>query len=159
MSTKYTERGAASSVTITDLNSLPDDDIAIADSAIDNSTEANRSLYADFTINLAAQGSARSSDATVSLILLPSVNSVFPDASGSTSSGTVSLASNYIAKIDGVDATFDLDATTTARVINASGVKLDNAPFKPAILNQTGQAFGASGNTVYITGFYTLDDV
>lgn len=159
MATKYTERGAGSAVTISDLNTLPDDDIAISDAvALDNSTSANRNIYADFNINIAAQGSARASDAQVSLIILPSVNSAFPDASGSTSSGTVSLASNYIAKVDGTNVTFDLDEVTTARVLNVSGVQLPNAPFKIAILNKTGQAFTGT-NSVYMSAAYSLDDV
>lgn len=116
-------------------NSLADDGRAVS-AAIDNAT--GKYPYMDVEISLAAQGLARDAGAHVEvhvLVSLDGTNYAFGD--GSTEPGQASWVGNV-----------SLDAATTARRAVLSAVQIPPLLFKLLIINRTGQAFAASGNTV-----------
>lgn len=116
----------------TGLNSLANNSNSSASSSIDNTT--NLDLYADIELVLAAQGSARSAGATVTVYLLTSLDGTnFDDANETTAE---------------VAAVFPLDAATTARRRTVRDVSIPPALFQLLVRNSTGQAFAASGNTI-----------
>ena len=155
MTMKYTEATAAGTVVSTELNSLADDAAALASAAIENGDSTNRYTHANFSISLAAQGSARAADAQVSLLIVPDVGgSVFGDVA------TLKTAQNGVARDSfGNAMTFSLDAATTARVITLANVVLPNGNFKVGLLNESGQALGASANTIAMTGKFGFTNV
>lgn len=127
----YTQ--TATTILSTELNSLGSGSISAASSAIDNTT--NLDLFMDLELVLAAQGAARSSGATVSVAIVPSLDG-----------GT-----NYPDVVDGnneVVAVFPLDAATTARRQVRRDVAIPPGLFKLYVRNSTGQAFAASGSTI-----------
>ncbi len=134
--TAYT--AAAATVLTTELNSLANGSYTAASTAIDNTS--NCYLFADFELVLAAQGSARSAGATVSLYIVSSLDGTnYGDApvSGTTSPSVV----------------WSLDAATTARRLSgpeSKDVPIPPGKFKIYALNSTGQALAASANTVSI---------
>ncbi len=154
MTLKFTERATGASIVTTELNSLADDAAAVIATALSNDASDERDLLADFVITLAEQGGARAADAQVSLLIVPEVNSTY----GSTA--TLRNARNYIARYaDGTPVTLLLDAAVTARVHAVSGVQIPNANYKPGLLNESGQALAASGNSIFKSGNYASADV
>jgi len=119
----------------TELNSLASSANKLG-AAIDNSTNGKR--FIDIEISLAAQSSARSSNARVDIYVLPSIdgtNFTYGDDS------TDPPLNTWLASVS-------FDATTTAR---RNVTRHHDAPagqFKMLVMNETGQAFGATGNTV-----------
>lgn len=129
----YTQ--SATNLLTTETNSLANNAITAASSAVDNTS--NLDLFMDLELILAAQGSARSAGALVAVYLAWSLD------------GT-----NYDDVVDGLTnpvATFPLDAATTARRISpmtAQDIPLRPGLFKAYLKNITGQAFAASGTSV-----------
>jgi hypothetical protein len=154
MTAKYVERTTGASIVTTELNSLANDAAALISTALSNDASTERNLLADFMIVLAEQSGARDASAAVSLLIVPEVNSTYGD------SATLLTAKNYIARMaDGTACTFTLDAAVTARSLTMAGVQLPNANYKVGLLNETGQALAASGNSIWKTGDYGSDDV
>lgn len=116
----------------TDLNSLANNTNSAASAAIDNTT--NLDLFHDLTLNLAAQGSARTAGGTVGVYLTMALDGSTYDAVDHTCAELVAV--------------FQLDATTTARQLTRRDVPVPPGLFKYFIRNQTGQAFAASTNTL-----------
>ena len=127
----YTQ--ATASALTTELNSLANGSASSASAAIDNTT--NLDLFMDVELSVAAQGSARSAGAIVSVFMVASLD-------GGTTYADVNTS---VAELVAV---FPLDAATTARVAVRRGIPLSGGLFKLVALNGTGQAFAASGNTV-----------
>jgi hypothetical protein len=135
---KWSDPVAEAEILGTELNALADNARAIT-AAIDN--ETNKHRFASFELNLAAQGSARSSGAYVALYIVTSVDgSSFQYGDGSTSPPANSLV-----------ATMPLDAATNARVQNANLIPLPPLQLKVIAENRTGQAFAATLSTIDIT--------
>lgn len=154
MSVQFTERTTGSSAVTTELDALADDTAAVISTALSNGASDERDLLVDFIVYLAAQSSARDAAGTVSLIIVPVVNSVTGDYS------TLATASNYVARYaDGTAVTFELDAAVTARTLTATGVQVPNCTFYLGLLNETGQALAATGNSIFKSGNYTTDNV
>lgn len=114
----------------TELNSLANGSATTASTAIDNTTALD--LYHDLTLTIATQGVARSAGATVSVYLVMALDGTNYDDTNATTAELV--------------ATFSLDAATTARQITRRDVPVPPGLFKYFAVNNTGQAFAASGN-------------
>lgn len=135
--TAYTT--TAATILSTEFNSLANLGVTAAGTAFDNTS--NLDMMADFELNLAAQGSARSAGANIALYLSFSLDGTnYTDA----------LAS--VAEPVGA---FTLDAATNARRAAIRGVSLSPGKFKAVAENRTGQAFAASG-TVLTVRFYNV---
>lgn len=149
MATTYTTLSAVASVATTELNSLADDAAAVG-AAYDNSAG---SPLGRFELTIAAQGVARDSTAKVSLILVPEgASSAYGDIT------TLKTAGNYVARdVTGKAIEIDLDAAVTARIMTVDGVRVPHGNFKPGLLNETGQAFAATLNTLKMA-LYGIED-
>lgn len=122
----------------TGLNALADGGNKLG-AEIDNT--GNGDMYADFEMYIATQGSARDSGAFVALYILPSVDGV-----------------NFCYGGDSLDppanthrANFLFDAAVTARYSTIIHVLLPAGKFKLLVINETGQAFAGTGNTLKTT--------
>lgn len=121
---------AIASVLTTDLNSLGSGSTSAASSALDNTS--NLDLFADLTLTVATQGSARSAGANVSVYMVMALDGTNYD---DVQSSTAELV-----------AVFTLDAATTARQLTRRDIPIPPGLYKYFVVNNTGQAFAASGN-------------
>lgn len=121
---------AIASALTTDLNSLGNGSTSAASAAIDNTT--NLDLYHDLTLTVAAQGSARSAGASVSVYMTMALDGTNYDDTNATTAELVAV--------------FPLDAATTARQATRRDVPVPPGLFKYFVVNNTGQAFAASGS-------------
>lgn len=136
---KWGDVQTAESILTTELNSLADGGNKITTTAVSNDQTAELDVYADFILYLAAQGSARDSGAYVALYILPEVNSQYPYGGDS-----LDPAGNLLV------GAFQLDAATSARYAVVRNIVLPPDDFHVLVINETGQAFAASGNTLYM---------
>lgn len=126
----------------TALNSLADSTsdttgFSAAGAEIANATSLNRFMALELV--LATQGSARSAGGFVAVY----INFA---ADGSTYDDTANKAFGELLTV------FPLDAATTARRLTRVNIPIPPVDFKLLVLNDTGQALAASGNTLkYIT--------
>ena len=129
--TKHKAYSAAiASVLTTDLNSLASGGTSAASAALDNTSALD--LFADLTLTIATQGSARSAGANVAVYLTQALDGTnYDDAHA----GTAELV-----------AVFSLDAATTARQSSRRDVPIPPGLYKLFLVNNTGQALAASGN-------------
>lgn len=121
---------AIASVLTTDLNSLANAGTSVASAALDNST--NLDLFADLTFTIATQGSARSAGANVAVYMVQALDGTNYD---DVNAGTSELV-----------AVFSFDAATTARQSTRRDIPIPPGLYKFFVVNNTGQAFAASGN-------------
>ena len=151
---RYTEATTGSTVVSSELNSLADDTAALVATALSNDASDERKLLANVLVIIAEQGSARDSGADVALIIVPEVNSTYGDVA------TLATAENYIAvNSAGAQAVIELDAAVTARSMTFANVVLPNSNYKIGLLNRTGQALAAAGNSIFMSGTFSTDDV
>ena len=144
----YTERTTGTTVVSTELNALANDTAALVSTALSNDASDERNLLADFMIVIAEQAGARDGGA-ISLLNVPEVNSTYGDVA------TVQTALIHIAhRDDGTTCSFVLDSAVTARTITVSNVKIPNGNYKVGLLNESGQALAATGNSIFMTGKY-----
>jgi hypothetical protein len=148
---KFSEAGTGAALLTAELNSLADDAAAVSAATYSNDSSAERALLANFLIIIAEQGSARAgSPCQVSLLLVPEVNGVFGDTA------TLATAAGHVARrSDGSACTFALDAAVTGRSLAIASVQLPNSNYKVGLLNESGQAFAASGNTIWMSGTFS----
>lgn len=127
----YTAPSSATSLLTTGLNSLANGSRAVSSTVADN-----RDLYGDFEL-VVTFGSAPSADAPVYLYFLEA-----PDGTnledGSTSV-TPSAAPDVI---------FTVRAVTSAQRVVRPRIPLPNGDYAVLLVNASGQAMAASGNTV-----------
>lgn len=121
----------------TELNSLADGANKLG-AKIDNVADGQNEMFLNLELSIAAQASSRSSDARVEVFVLYSVDDTnFDMGDDSTDPRPDALATVLL-----------LDAATTARYRVAVNLPIAPLDFKLLIINETGQAFAASGNTL-----------
>jgi hypothetical protein len=87
---------------------------------------------------IAEQGSARSAGAYVTLYLVPSVDGTnYTYGGDALTPPATCLVGDFV-----------LDATVTARYVSLPCIAIPPTKFKLLVINETGQAFAASGNTL-----------
>jgi hypothetical protein len=133
---KWVYSGSLTTIFTTELNSLANGSNKITGTALDN--DSGLDLYADFEFYIAAQASARSAGAYIPLYILPLVDASNPTYGGDSLDPPGSM---WVGS-------FLLDAATTARYTSIRGVLLPPFDFHVLVMNETGQAFASSGNTL-----------
>ena len=140
MSSRYQEHDSFETILSAELNSLADGGNKIVGAALSNDAAATeRRLFGNFSLSLAAQGTARKIRGKVDLYILPEVNDVFSYGGDSLDPSLLDFVGSFM-----------FDATTTARVSILQGIRLPNSNFKPLLINDTGQALAATGNTLIV---------
>jgi len=156
---KYTALSTAAQVMGSELNSLANGGAALAGVASSNDADLSteRLTLVNLEVYLAAQGSARTGDNKVSVLVVPEgQTSQYGDISASDDA----LAANYLAKRDdGSSVEFNVDASSDAVRFTAANVRIPMGNFKWGVLNGSGQALAASGNTLYVTPAFTTASV
>tara|TARA_Y100000593_G_scaffold16866_1_gene33556 strand:- start:2030 stop:2479 length:450 start_codon:yes stop_codon:yes gene_type:complete len=121
----------------TELNSLADGANKLG-AKIDNVADGENEMFLNLELSIAAQASARASDARVEVFILYSLDDTnFDMGDDSTDPRPDALATVLL-----------LDAATTARYRVAVNLPIAPLDFKILVINETGQAFAASGNTL-----------
>lgn len=132
----WTTPDAISTILSTGLASLADGGNALSTGTVDNLTNLDRYMALEFY--LAEQSSARASDAHVAVYLLPTVDGT--NYSYGSNSVDPSPA-NWLCSLA-------FDASTAARYVGVSELPIPPFEFKLLVMNETGNAFAASGNTL-----------
>jgi hypothetical protein len=134
---KWNAPDSTTNILTTELNTLGAGSNKLS-AAFSNDAAGELDLYADFELYVAAPSSARNANAAVELYILTELD-----------------GSNYVYGSDSVDppatalvGVFRLPADTTAVRDIIRGVVLPPTDFKVLVINETGQAFAASGNTL-----------
>jgi hypothetical protein len=142
---KWNAPDSVENVLTTTLNALADGANKITVTAISNDQAAELDMYGDLILVLAAQASARNTGAYVPVYILPrSDGDSYPY-------GGDSLDPDPGLQVG----SFKLDAATNAREAVIRTVLLPPEDFHVLIANKTGQAFGATGNTVRLRRYNT----
>jgi hypothetical protein len=148
MSSKYTGKAAATSPMTTELNSLGDASNKLSSALSNDAATTERNLFADFSLSIATQGSNRDTGATVRLYVLPEVDGEYAYGGDSLDPSPAHYRGS-----------FHFDAATAARVDIIEGVKIPNGDYKILLINNTGQAFAASGNVLKCEIYSGYEDV
>ena len=136
------EAGSIQTVLSTELNSLANGSSTAAGATFDNSLTANLFLFALFELNVTF-GTAPTAASLINLYILPA-----PDGTN-FDDGSASIVPPNTSYVGG----FPLRAVTTAQKVNLAGgplllVSLPPVPIKLLAINNSGQAFPASGSTI-----------
>lgn len=135
----YNEAASPTNWVTTELNALASAGVKLGTTVLNNSTGLK--TFMDIEVSLAAQGSARSAGANIQITLLISV-----DGGTTYPYGADSLAGSPSAP----QVVVGFDAATNARVATATMIPIPPAHIKPLVHNNTGQALGATGNTIRV---------
>ena len=125
----------------TELNSLANATIVVG-AEIDLTASLKRFMSVELVI--AEQGAARSAGAYVGIYIIYAVDGSNYDYGAV---GTPPAPNKLVG-------TFALDAAVTARLLSLNGIMIHPFKCKLLVINQTGQAFAALGNTLKY-GLYT----
>ena len=126
------------------LDSLANGANNIGATAIDNST--NRYFYAIFELALAAVDLNASTNPAVELYLVPSYDGATYADAGTDASTTRHPPAQYLVAVMGLDP----GAASVAHKAVSPHVILDPIKYTPVVVNETGQNFAASGNTLKV---------
>lgn len=133
----YSAPSAIATYLTTELNSLADAGNKLG-AKIDNEADGENEMFLDVELYVSTQGSARDAGAYIELYLLSSVDGTnFGYGSDSLDPPASSLLDVFL-----------LDAATTARYLTLANLQLPPLDFKLLLINNTGQAFAATANTL-----------
>lgn len=139
---KYTAYRAGANALTTELNALANGARAVSAALLDNSV--NLDFWADFVLAVTF-AVAPTANTTCDLYLLPAADGTnAADGSGAVAPQPVLLAGS-----------FELRAVTTAQRLTLRGVALPPGKFNALLVNNSGQAFPATGSTVVMYGYQT----
>jgi len=150
MATTKFEAGSIQTLMTTELNSLANGSGAIASAGYDNGASGNLYMYGLFEINVTF-GTNPTAGNLLNLYIIPAPDGTNYDDAPTGASPAVP-ATHYVGG-------FPVRAVTSAQKIalGLSGyfglVMLPPVPFKGYILNNSGQAFPASGSTLKMTPY------
>ena len=134
---KWEAPASIQSYLTTELNSLSDGANKLG-AKVDNVADGENEMFINLELHVAAQGSARDADAVVKIYILYAVDdTTFAFGDDSTDPAADSLLH-----------VFSLDAVTTARRCAAVNLPIAPLDFKLLLMQDTGQAFASSGNTL-----------
>ncbi len=145
-------------VTNTTLASLAAGGAVVGPTVQENDDDAagQRNTLRNFEVTIGTTA-ARTDNDPIHLIIIPEGQS---SVYGEIEANDDALANSYIATYDnGKEVTWTLDADTVSRVLTAAGVRIPMGNYKVGILNGMAVALGASGNSIYASGSYTVASV
>ena len=135
---------AAESLMTTELNAVASSANAITGTAVSNDAAGELDLYATFELYLATQGGNRAAGARVDMYFLPEIDGSNYSFGGASLDPSPSSFAG----------TFQLDAgVTTARYTLLTMVPLPPHDFHIVLINETGQALAATGNTLKMSRY------
>ncbi len=136
MTARYPAHDSEETALSTELNSLGDGNNKISSALSNDAASTERRLFANFRFSIAAQASARDTGGGIDLYIIPEVG------------GTYAMGGDSVDPEMHYRGRFVFDAATTAREQVLEGVRLPNSDFKTLVVNNTGVALAASGNTL-----------
>ena len=131
----------------TDLNSLADDTVNVGAVLPDNTS--NRYFYAEFELVLATVDLSAQTNPGVELYMVPSYDGTNYADTGTDASATVYPPVQYLVAVLGVA------ETSAAHRVVSPHIMLDPLKYTPVVINKTGAAFNATGNTLK-SKYYTV---
>lgn len=142
------EAGSITTIMDTQLNSLASNASGV-DGALgaeyDNSSASNLYIWGLFELNVTF-GTAPTDRTTVDLYLIPAPDGTNYDDSDATANASRAPASCLVGS-------WEIKNTTSAQKIPLFNIPLPPTKFKPFVLNQTNQAFPASGSTIKLVPY------
>lgn len=124
----------------TDLNALADDTVNVGVVLPDNTS--NRYFYAEFELVLASVDLSAKTNPAVELYMVPSYDGTNYGDVGTDASSTVYPPQGYLVAVLGVA------ETSAAHRAVAKHILLDPSKYTPVVINRTGAALAATGNTL-----------
>jgi len=134
---KYEVPAAIQAYLSTTLNTLAVDD-AVVGATIDNVADGENEMFIALEFYIDTQDSARDAGDYVAVHLLASVD----DTAFNYGDGTPLVDPGTLICV------FSLDAAATARYVVRTNIPIPPFDFKLMVVNKTGQAFAATGNTL-----------
>lgn len=131
----------------TDLNSLANDAVNVGAVLPDNTS--NRYFYAEFELVLASVDLSAQINPGVELYLVPSYDGTNYADVGTDASTTVYPPAQYLVAVLGVA------ETSAAHRAVSPHIMIDPLKYTPVVINKTGVALAASGNTLK-SKYYTV---
>jgi hypothetical protein len=139
---KYGAVSAVQTMLTTELNSLANAATSNASSAFANSGSGNRYLQALFEL-VCTFASAPTAGKPVDLYILPTVDGTnYADGGGSTVPSAASYAGSFAVR-----------NSASAQRLVLEGIVLPPGDFKLLLINNSGQAMAASGNTLKMVAY------
>jgi len=136
----YSAPGNEQTLMDTDLNSLANVTVNVGGTAIDNST--NRYLYVELELVLASVDLSSQTNPAVDVYLVPSYDGTNYADTGTDGSTTDLPLSDYLVASMGVS------ETSAAHLAVSPHILLDPVKYTPVVVNSTGAALAATGNTL-----------
>lgn len=158
MTIKFTSMGSMAQITmVAALQTLVANAAALSSAAESNDDSTERMFFRNFAFELGVQGSARTADDPVSLLIVPLLGTKQGSLNGDADDQY--LAKPYIATDkDGRAVTWYLDADTAARTLTWANVCVPNSDYYVGILNGGAQAF-AGTNEVWASSTFSVENV
>lgn len=124
----------------TDLNTLADDTVNVGTVLPDNTS--NRYFYVEFELYLASVDLSAQTSPGVELYMVPSYDGTNYADTGTDASNSVYPPTQYLVCVLGVAETSAVHRAVSPHII------IDPLKYTPVVINKTGAAFAATGNTL-----------